>query len=186
MTMDNEDARAQAKRRELIRALLQGSDRVVLRAHPHMGVPGFTVYADHLEGFVYVCTLTTEPLSLSEKVDADIMTMDAASDPASVVRAWLSREFPGASLDHVHVELYEGLNIELTSCGFVGDEGCIDPTCWQCHSPVGPTNLRALAKNLAIAAMLCRAWQLGWTVGSDPRMDDGAPEWRPGCGSEAP
>jgi hypothetical protein len=72
--------------------------------------------------------------------------------------------------------------LELTSCDFVGDYGCNDPTCWQCHSPVGPANLRSLAKNLAIAAMLCRAWQLGWVAGSDPRMG-GDPEWRPGCGS---
>lgn len=73
----------------------------------------------------------------------------------------------------------------LTSCDFCGDSGCSDPDCWRCHSPVGPENLRALAKNLATAAMLCRSWQLGWTAGSDPRMDDGAPEWRPGCGTEA-
>ena len=59
----------------------------------------------------------------------------------------------------------------LTSCDFVGDSGCCDPNCWQCHSPVGPDNLRCLAKNLAAAAMLCRAWQ----------MHDADPAWRPGC-----
>ena len=61
--------------------------------------------------------------------------------------------------------------IDLTSCDFVGDSGCCDPDCWRCHSPLCPENLRTLAKNLAQAAMLCRAWQL--------RGED--PEWRPGC-----
>ena len=76
--------------------------------------------------------------------------------------------------------------LNLTSCDFCGDSGCCDPTCWRCHSPVGPEHLRALAKNLEAAAILCRAWQLGWGAGiSYPRMD-GAPKWRPGCGSEAP
>lgn len=59
----------------------------------------------------------------------------------------------------------------LTSCDFVGDEGCIDPECWQCHSPLSPTHLRTLAKNLAIAGMLCQAW---W-------WRDQHPTWRPGC-----
>jgi hypothetical protein len=77
-------------------------------------------------------------------------------------------------------------DLDLTSCDFVGDSGCCDPDCWQCHSPLRPENLRRLAENLATAAILCRAWQLGWVAGSDPRMDDGSPEWRPGCGSEAP
>lgn len=66
------------------------------------------------------------------------------------------------------------LEIELTSCDFVGDEGCVDPDCWRCHSPMGPENLRTLAKNLAAAAMLCRAWELR---GADPA-------WRPGCNIE--
>ena len=74
----------------------------------------------------------------------------------------------------------------LISCDFVGDSGCSDPTCWQCHSPVGPAALRCFAKNIAIAAVLCRAFQLGFTAGSDPRMSDDAPEWCPGCGMEAP
>ena len=59
----------------------------------------------------------------------------------------------------------------LTSCDFVGDSGCVDPNCWQCHSPIGPQSLRCLAKNLAAAAMLCRAWQ----------MHDADPAWSPGC-----
>lgn len=59
----------------------------------------------------------------------------------------------------------------LTSCDFVGDSGCVDPDCWKCHSSLGPENLRTLAKNLAAAAMLCRAWQ----------MRDASPAWRPGC-----
>ncbi len=62
-------------------------------------------------------------------------------------------------------------SLELTSCDFVGDSGCIDPDCWRCHSPLSPTNLRTLAANLADAAMLCRAWQ----------MRDDNPSWRPGC-----
>ena len=61
--------------------------------------------------------------------------------------------------------------LNLTSCDFVGDSGCCDPNCWQCHSPIGPDNLRHLAKNIAAAAMLCRAWQ----------MRDVDPAWRPGC-----
>lgn len=65
-------------------------------------------------------------------------------------------------------------DINLTACDFVGDSGCVDPACWQCHSPLGPENLRALAKNLAAAAMLCRAWQ----------MRDADPAWRPGCNIE--
>ena len=62
-------------------------------------------------------------------------------------------------------------DLNLTSCDFVGDSGCVDPDCWRCHSPLGPENLCALAKNLAAAAILCRAWQ----------MRDDQPAWRPGC-----
>jgi len=65
-------------------------------------------------------------------------------------------------------------DLNLTSCDFVGDSGCVDPDCWQCHSPIGPENLRTLAKNIATAAMLCRAWQLH---GEDPA-------WSPGCNIE--
>jgi hypothetical protein len=61
--------------------------------------------------------------------------------------------------------------LNLTSCDFVGDSGCCDPNCWQCHFPIGLENLCCLAKNLAAAAMLCRAWQ----------MRDVDPAWRPGC-----
>lgn len=62
-------------------------------------------------------------------------------------------------------------DLNLTSCDFVGDSGCCDPDCWQCHSPIGPENLRRLAANIAAAAMLCRAWQLR----------EGDPAWYPGC-----
>lgn len=62
--------------------------------------------------------------------------------------------------------------LDLTSCDFVGDSGCVDPDCWQCHSPLGPENLRTLAGNLATAALLCWAWQLG----------NVCPTWKPGCG----
>jgi hypothetical protein len=62
----------------------------------------------------------------------------------------------------------------LTSCDFVGDSGCCDPNCWRCHSPLRPENLRTLAKNLAAAAMLCRAWQ----------QRDADPAWNPGCNIE--
>jgi hypothetical protein len=65
---------------------------------------------------------------------------------------------------------------QLTSCDFVGDSGCCDPNCWQCHSPLCPENLRRLAKNLASAAMLCRAWAL----------NDEQPSWQPGCSMDAP
>jgi len=66
-------------------------------------------------------------------------------------------------------------DLDLTSCDFVGDSGCTDPDCWRCHSPLRPENLRTLAENLAIAALLCWAWKLR----------DGCPTWKPGCG-EAP
>ena len=74
-----------------------------------------------------------------------------------------------APLTEADLKMIRDLN--LSSCDFVGDSGCCDPNCWQCHSPLGPENLRTLAKNLAAAAMLCRAWQ----------MRDVAPAWRPGC-----
>lgn len=70
-------------------------------------------------------------------------------------------------------------DLGLTSCDFCGDDGCCDPECWRCHSPLRPENLRRLAGNFATAAMLCRAWQM--------RADD--PAWRPGCnlkGTEPP
>lgn len=63
-------------------------------------------------------------------------------------------------------------DLDLSSCDFVGDSGCVDPDCWRCHSPLGPENLRTLAANLASAALLCRAWQLR----------DVCPTWKPGCG----
>jgi hypothetical protein len=62
--------------------------------------------------------------------------------------------------------------LNLTSCDFVGDSGCCDPNCWQCHSPIGPANLRCLAENLATAGLLYWAWQLR----------DLCPTWKPGCG----
>jgi hypothetical protein len=71
-------------------------------------------------------------------------------------------------------ELESLRQLDLTSCDFVGDSGCTDPDCWRCHSLMGPENLRTLAKNLATAAMLCRAWQLR----------DADPAWRPGCNLE--
>jgi hypothetical protein len=63
--------------------------------------------------------------------------------------------------------------LDLTSCDFCGD-GCCDPDCWRCYSPLAPDNLRTLAGNLKIAAMLCRAWELR---GQEPA-------WRPGCNIE--
>ena len=72
-------------------------------------------------------------------------------------------------------ELEEGRQIlrdlDLSSCDFVGDYGCCDLDCWRCHSPLRPENLRTLAENIAMAAMLCRAW--------GKRDED--PSWRPGC-----
>lgn len=65
-------------------------------------------------------------------------------------------------------DLQQIRDLDLSSCDFVGDSGCCDPDCWQCH--LGPDNLRTLAKNLATAAMLCRAWQ----------QRDEDPVWRPG------
>ena len=62
--------------------------------------------------------------------------------------------------------------LNLTSCDFVGDSGCSDPDCWRCHSTMGPENLRMLAENIAVAALLSWAWQL--------READ--PLWTPCCG----
>lgn len=81
---------------------------------------------------------------------------------------------------------FERLFGGLTSCDFCGDLGCCDPDCYRCHSLLSPEGLRTLAKNLTTAAALCRSWQLGYVYGSDPRMNDGAPEWVPGCRLEAP
>lgn len=78
----------------------------------------------------------------------------------------------------------------LTSCDFVGDSGCVDPDCWQCHSPIGPRNLRQLAKNIATAAGLCRAHSLGFDEGMDTAgVGEGYPSsrpWMPGCRRSAP
>jgi len=63
-------------------------------------------------------------------------------------------------------------SLDLSSCDFVGDSGCVDPECWRCHSPLRSENLRTLAENLAIAALLYRAWHLR----------DTCPTWTPGCG----
>lgn len=64
------------------------------------------------------------------------------------------------------------MTFEFDHRDMVGDEGCCEPDCWWCHSPLGPENLRRLAENLATAALLCCAWQLG----------DLCPTWEPGCG----
>jgi hypothetical protein len=61
--------------------------------------------------------------------------------------------------------------LDLSSCDFVGDSGCVDPDCWRCHSPLSPENLRTLAQNLATVALLCFAWGLR----------DACPAWSPGC-----
>lgn len=61
--------------------------------------------------------------------------------------------------------------LDLTSCDFAGDAGCAYPECWRCYSPLRPENLRALAANITIASMLCRAWRLC--------RDDST--WWPGC-----
>lgn len=66
--------------------------------------------------------------------------------------------------------------IELTSCDFCGESGCCAPDCWRCHSLLRPENLCTLAKNLATAAMLCRAWEL----------HSACPTWTPGCGELPP
>ena len=61
-------------------------------------------------------------------------------------------------------------DLDLTSCDFTSN-GCTDDDCYRCYSPLRPENLRSLAKNIAAAAMLCRAWNLR----------DQQPNWRPGC-----
>ena len=61
-------------------------------------------------------------------------------------------------------------DLDLASCDFCGG-GCCDPDCWRCYSPLCPENLQTLAKNLANAGQLMRAWQLF--------VDD--PTWYPGC-----
>jgi hypothetical protein len=67
------------------------------------------------------------------------------------------------------------LSEEVVHALLADDDGiCHDLDCWRCHSPLCPDNLRRLAKNLASAAMLCRAWQ----------QRDEDPSWRPGCNIE--
>ena len=61
-------------------------------------------------------------------------------------------------------------DLDLTSCDFTSN-GCTDDDCYRCYSPLRPENLRSLARNIAAAAMLCRAWNLR----------DQQPDWRPGC-----
>jgi hypothetical protein len=79
-----------------------------------------------------------------------------------------------------------------------GDDLCGDLDCYYCRSPLRPANLRTLARNLATAAALCRAWQLGagWADDLhailDPLTFDRHPmfdhdrAWRPGCGTASP
>ena len=80
--------------------------------------------------------------------------------------------------------------LDLTSCDFVGDSGCSDPDCWKCHSPLGPVNLRLLAKNLATAAALCQAHRLGFDEGMDVAgVSEGYSSthpWTPGCRRSPP
>ena len=98
--------------------------------------------------------------------------------PSSVldeVLAQLEAKTP-AEVPLTEADLQRILDLDLTSCDFVGDSGCCDPDCWRCHSSLRPENLRTLAKNSAIAAMLFRAWQLR----------DEQPAWRPGCRMEEP
>jgi hypothetical protein len=75
-----------------------------------------------------------------------------------------------ASPEVTEADLQRIRDLDLSSCDFC-ESGCSDPDCWRCYSPLRPDNLRRLAKNLAVAAMLCRAW--------DQRDVD--PAWRPGC-----
>jgi hypothetical protein len=64
--------------------------------------------------------------------------------------------------------------LNITSCDFCPD-GCVDLDCYRCYSPLNPDGLRRLAANLATAAALCQAWQLGRIAG-----------WIPGGGQAAP
>lgn len=68
---------------------------------------------------------------------------------------------------------YHAMNWD--GCFGCGDEGCVDEDCYYCHSPLRPPNLRRLAQNLATAAGLCKAWELG----------QGPKGWKPGCGMSA-
>ena len=81
-------------------------------------------------------------------------------------------------------------DLDLSSCDFVGDSGCVDSDCWRCHSLLRPENLRTLAKNLASAAALCRAYRLGFDEGMDAAgVGEGYPSgrpWTPGCRRFAP
>lgn len=99
---------------------------------------------------------TVDPLIVTSPLDAMIASLESS----------LPAEEPLTEADLQRIR-----DLNLTSCDFVGDSGCCDPDCWQCHSPIGPEHLRQLAKNIVSAAMLCRAWQ--------ERGEH--PEWRPGC-----
>lgn len=95
------------------------------------------------------------------------------SEVLDEVLAKLEAKLP-AEVPLTEADLKSIAALGLTSCDFVGDSGCTDPDCWQCHSPLSPSHLRTLASNLFAAALLCRGWQ--------GRDDD--PTWRPGCNIE--
>lgn len=67
--------------------------------------------------------------------------------------------------------------LDITSCDFCPD-GCVDPECYRCYSPLRPECLRQLAANLATAAGLCRSFALARGTRQEA--------WRPGCGWPAP
>jgi hypothetical protein len=78
------------------------------------------------------------------------------------------------------------MDLDLTSCDFC-EGGCDHPNCYRCHSSFRPENLRTLAQNLAAAAALCRAWQLGRGLSANStQLWVRVPKWSPGCGLEAP
>lgn len=98
----------------------------------------------------------------------DLAQMVEAAKPLDHFLASIE-DLEDVPLSEADRKAYQELN--LSSCDFVGDDGCTDFDCLRCHSLLSPENLRTLARNLAAGAMLCRAWQLR----------DENPDWRPGC-----
>lgn len=104
MTVDDDELLAQDQRRALIREALVTRAPVVVRLHPHLHAPGYAVYVEHGTSRIYACTLVNEVLPVV--FDVDLVVVDPAVGPEETVRAWLAREFPGASLANVRVERY--------------------------------------------------------------------------------
>jgi dihydrofolate reductase len=109
------------------------------------------------------------------EVDAQLPDLDDRS--LAVDASWTgaeAREEAGVRyrFERLSAPALPELSEETVHALLTNDDGvCSDPDCWLCYSPLRPENLRTLAKNLATAAMLYRAW----------RLRDEDSNWQPGC-----